>query len=73
MAYDLVYLTGLYGFIIMFIICLVSSNIDCTSWLYFCKEGEKVFSFKETFGTIFTNKYYFIEVMIKESMHDGKF
>ena len=62
--YDLVYLTGLYGFIIMFIICLVSSNIDCTSWLYFCKEGEKVFSFKDTFGTIFTNKYYFIEVMI---------
>lgn len=62
--YDLVYLTGLYGFIIMFIICLISSNINCTSWLYFCKEGEKLFSFTDTFGTIFTNKYYFIEVMI---------
>ena len=62
--YEIIYCEGLYGFIIILILCLIGNKVDCQSWMYLCSTGESVINLNSILKEVFSSYSYVIEVVI---------
>lgn len=62
--YEIIFCEGLYGLIIILILCLIGSKVECQSWMYLCATGESVINLNIILKEVFSFYSYLIEVLI---------